>query len=381
MIEYAILKFLWWMIIGLVLVLYATTAGFDLGVTMLMPFFRKETDRRILLNTSAPTWDGNQTWLVFAGGGLFVVWPAVYSTAFSGMYAAMLFILWPFCLRPPGYDYRSKIDSHIWRRIWDVALFISSFCPVFIFGLILGNCFIGFPFHFDPVTMREYWDGNFWDLFNGFSILCGFVSVVMIAMHGSAYMQRRTENNLRKRARVLQFIFAIILLILFSITGYLLLTSVNGYSLVSQSAKPATYVLDNVVVQARGAWIASFYHFPWKFYPAVFVYFAIILSLVASAMKAYTTAFWMSAIGVASVVATAGCCLFPFIMPSLTHPNQSLTLWNSASSHYALNTMLYVGVVLLFIICAYKIFTYHHLWHPHGTITEKDLRENEHTFY
>ena len=133
MFEYEFLKIAWWLMIGAVLMVYAATAGFDAGVTMYMPFLRDETDRRVVLNTSAPTWDGNLTWIVFAGGGLFVVWPVVYATAFSGMYSALLLILFSLFLRPPGYEYRNKIDNAAWRKTWDWALFISAVIPVFVF--------------------------------------------------------------------------------------------------------------------------------------------------------------------------------------------------------------------------------------------------------
>src|SRR3990167_10226021 len=200
MFDYEFLKLIWWVIIGFILVIYAATAGFDAGVTMYMPFLKSETDLRVVLNTSAPTWDGNLTWLVFAGGGLFVVWPSVYSTAFSGMYAAMLLILFAFFLRPPGYEYRNKLNNRAWRRAWDWALFFSGVIPVFVFGVALGNCFLGMPFHFDQNTYRDFWTGNFWDLLSPYALLSGVVSVLMVLMHGSVYLQRRTEGHLRKMA-------------------------------------------------------------------------------------------------------------------------------------------------------------------------------------
>src|SRR3990167_2411299 len=238
MFDYEFLKIIWWMIIGGVLIVYATTAGFDAGVTMYMPFLRNEQDRRVVLNTSAPTWDGNLTWIVFAGGGLFVVWPAVYSTAFSGMYAAMLCILFSFFLRPPGYEYRNKIDSPVWRRCWDIALFISGALPVFIFGVALGNCFLGFPFYFDPHTYREFYTGSFFDLLNPYALLSGCLAVVMVLMHGSVYLQRRTEGDLRKLAFKVHVITAILLLVGFTISGILLMHGIAGYKLLSMAAEP-----------------------------------------------------------------------------------------------------------------------------------------------
>ncbi len=381
MVDYTVLKILWWMIMGCVLVIYASTAGYDSGVTMIMPFLRSETKRRIMLNTSAPAWDGNQTWIVFAGGAMFVVWPVVYSTAFSGMYFALMFILWSLFLRPPGYDYRNKLPSHIWRRSWDVALFISSVVPVFIFGVAFGNCLLGFPFHFDPITFRDFYTGDFWDLLSGFAILSGIASVLMVLMHGAAYTARRTEGELRAMGRKLHVISAILLLIAFSIAGFLVMYSVNGYHLISYPRDATLFPLNNIVIQGKGLWLASYKIYPWKYFGPIVAYSGIFLSLWANWVGWYTFCFWSSAMTIAGMIGTIGFTLFPFIMPSSTNPDQSLTVWNATSSQYALNTMLYVGMVLLFIILGYKIYTFYTLWSTQKTITEKDLEENKHIYY
>lgn len=381
MLEYEFLKIVWWIIIGAVLMIYASTAGFDAGVTMYLPFLRDDMDRRIVLNTSAPTWDGNLTWLVFAGGGLFVVWPSVYSTAFSGMYAAMLLILFAFFLRPPGYEYRNKLNSHAWRRTWDWALFFSGVIPVFVFGVALGNCFLGMPFHFDQNTYREFWTGNFWNLLSPYALLSGAVSVLMVLMHGSVYLQRRTEGHLRKLAFKVHLITAILLLIGFTASGLLLMYKIVGYKLISYATDPTIEPLKNVVQSGVGYWIKSFDQYPWKYFPPVVVYAGIIESLWAAYYGWVTTAFWASCFAVGGIVGTAGASLFPFLMPSSTNPDQSLTVWNATSSQYALNVMLYVGVVLLFVILGYKIFAYNTIWSKKSTLTADDIEKNEHSFY
>ena len=126
MFDYTAFKIIWWAILGAIMIIYSTTAGFDFGVTMIMPFLKKEEDRKLALAASMPTWDGNMTWVVFFGGALFVAWPVVYATAFSGLYFAFFAVLWSTFLRPPGFDYRERIDSHVWRRCWDFGLLISS---------------------------------------------------------------------------------------------------------------------------------------------------------------------------------------------------------------------------------------------------------------
>lgn len=381
MFDYEFLKIIWWVIVGLMLMVYASTAGYDAGITMMMPFQKREIDKRILLNISAPTWDGNQTWIVFAGGALFVVWPVVYSTAFSGMYAAMLCILWSLFLRPPGYDYRSKIDKAGWRRFWDWSLFISAVVPVFVFGVAMGNCFLGFPYHFDPMTFRSYYTGGLFDLLSPFGILAGVCSVVMILMHGSAYAARRSEGNVRMMAAKVHGRSALLLLLLFAIAGCYVVFSIKGYVLLGQAKDPVLYPLKNLVAYRAHAWIDSFAIYPWKFIPPVLAFAAIVATLWANYLRWFNWAFWSSAIAVSSVIGTAGASLFPFIMPSSTHPNQSITVWNAVSSQYALNIMLYVGVFLLLVILGYKIYTFSTIWSKKPTLTESDIEQNSHSFY
>ena len=381
MFEYEFLKIAWWLIIGGVLMVYAATAGFDAGVTMYMPFLRSETDRRIVLNTSAPTWDGNLTWIVFGGGGIFVVWPVVYSTAFSGMYSALLLILFSLFLRPPSYEYRNKIDSDTWRKCCDWGLFISGVVPVFVFGVAFGNCFLGFPYYFDPHTYQSFYTGSLFDLLNPYGLLSGCVSVLMVFMHGSVYLQRRTEGSLRKLALKMHIRSAILLLIAFTASGLLLMYKLVGYKLMASAVIPTEQPLNNIVTSGVGYWIQTYDQYPWKYLAPIAAYAGILESLWAAYYGWYATAFWASCFAIGGIVGTAGATLFPFLMPSSTHPNQSLTVWNSASSQYALNVMLYLGVVLLIIIVAYKIFAYSTIWGKKSTFTEEDVRKNDHTFY
>jgi cytochrome bd ubiquinol oxidase subunit II len=381
MLDYTFLKIIWWVLLGLVLITYATTAGYDAGITMIMPFLKSETDRRVVLNTSAPVWDGNLSWIVFAGGGLFVIWPVVYSTAFSGLYAAMLCILWAFFFRATGFDYRGKINKHLWRRFWDLGLLVSGGLPVFIFGVAMGNCLLGFPFHFDPITFRDYYTGNFWGLLSGFAILTGIVSVLMVLMHGAAYIQQHTEDHLRELAHKLFYLFNILVLITLTVAGLLVIFSLNGYTLVSSPPHATLYPVNNVVTRGVGAWIDSYVVYVWKFYPPIITYLALLAGLWANYLRWVSFCFWASVISVGGIIATAGVTLFPFLMPSSTNPSQSLTVWNSTSSQYALDVMLYIGVVLFIIIIGYKIFAFRAVWGKKKTITAKDIEEHDHGFY
>ncbi|MGB3622394.1 MAG: cytochrome d ubiquinol oxidase subunit II, partial [Ketobacter sp.] len=150
MADYETLKLIWWGLVGLLLIGFALTDGFDMGVGALLPVIGStNTERRIMINTIGPHWEGNQVWFVTAGGALFAAWPMVYASAFSGMYAALIIVLLALFMRPVGFDYRAKKDSERWRRNWDRALFAGSVIPPVIFGVAFGNLFIGLPFEFD----------------------------------------------------------------------------------------------------------------------------------------------------------------------------------------------------------------------------------------
>lgn len=380
MIELQTLQCIWFFLVGAVLCIYASTAGFDFGATMINPFMQNETDRRLLLNAVGPTWDGNQTWIVFAGGALFIVYPSIYATVFSGLYAAMLVILWSFFLRPPGFDYRSKIESMVWKRMWDWALFISAFFPVFVFGVAFGNFMVGLPFQFDPITLRMYYGGNFWGLLNQFSILCGIISVVLFITHGAAYLTRRTEGDLRVRMYRVHKIFAGLLVILLTVAALMVSFQVKGYVLLKSPVNALAHPLTNIVARETGAWVHSYGQYPWKIVGPILAYVGIIASMLTPIKKG-TFLFWSSVVGVCGTVMTAGFNLFPFIVPSSTHMPESYTVWNSTSTYYTLKTMLWIAVTCLLIILVYKIYAYWTIWHQKPTIDEQDLKERGHESY
>ena len=379
--DYITIKIIWWCLIGLVLIIFACTAGFDYGGTLFMPFVRKESHKRVVLNVLAPTWDGNMTWFVFAGGALFIVWPVVYGTIFSGLYAVMFCILWSSFLRPPGFDYRSKIDNDMWRKVWDFALFLSSIIAMFMFGFIFGNLLMGLPFHFDPIMLRHYYTGNFWDLLNWVGILSGLCSVCILTMHGSSYVALRTEGELQAFFRNKQKVFGVLFLILFTATGFVVAYHVPGYILDKSPAYPTGHPLDNIVHTHVGAWLSSYQDYWWKIFGPILAYIGIFVCLISSASDHAKLSFWASALGVAGTILTAGFALFPFVAPSSTNPNQSLTVWNSTSSYFSLSILLVITMILLIVICAYKIFAYKVSWRYKSTLTEKDINKDTHSYY
>ncbi len=386
--DFVTLKLIWWVLIGLVLILYATTAGFDFGVTLMLPFTRRHQDfesndreRRVMLNTIAPTWDGNQTWLVFAGGALFVIWPVVYAATFSGMYALMLLILWAFFLRPPGFDYRGKLPSPQWRKFWDFALFVSALLPVFAFGLAIGNLFVGLPISFDPIMMRSFYNGNFGDLLNLFGVVCALAALLMCLMQGAAHLNRRTSGDLQQHFRHLQRLFGVTLLLVLTLAGVLLATQVQGYHLVSESITPDRLPFQQEVTRIPGGWFLGMMAHPWKWIPVAIAYLGIVLSLGFAGVGRGGLSFWCSSLGVSGIVAMFGSTLFPFVIPSSSSFQDSLTIWNATSADYTLNAMLWVGAVVLLIIFIYKFLGYHALWRQKGHLTTQDVEENNHTFY
>ncbi|WP_373327400.1 cytochrome d ubiquinol oxidase subunit II, partial [Cronobacter turicensis] len=173
MIDYEVLRLIWWLLVGILLIGFAVTDGFDMGVGMLTRILgRTDTERRVMINSIAPHWDGNQVWLITAGGALFAAWPLVYAAAFSGFYVAMILVLASLFFRPVGFDYRSKIEDMRWRNMWDWGVFAGSFVPPLVIGVAFGNLLQGVPFHFDKYQGMFY-TGNFFQLLNPFGLLAG----------------------------------------------------------------------------------------------------------------------------------------------------------------------------------------------------------------
>jgi len=379
MFDYESLKLIWWLIIGILLIGFAVTDGMDMGVGGLLPFVAKDdTERRVVINTIAAHWDGNQVWLITVGASFFAAWPLVYGTAFSGFYFAMMLTLFCLFLRPMGFDYRSKIDSPKWRYNWDKALFVGSIVPPLVFGIAFGNLLQGIPFSFDEL-MRVTNTGSFFALFNPFALLSGIVSVSMILMHGGTWLSMRTDEHVAARSAKAAQIFAAVLVVSFALAGVMIATSIDGYIIQSAIdtqgyAQPTT----KIVTTATGAWLNNFNSMPilWSL-PATGLVMAIIAGLLAR-FKPGGLAFTASALSITGVILTMGVSMFPFIMPSSSTPNHSLTLWDSVSSEGTLNLMLIVVAIFLPLILCYTIWCYSKMWR---TVTRSEIEKNTHSAY
>jgi len=379
MFDYESLKLIWWLIIGILLIGFAVTDGMDMGVGGLLPFVAKDdTERRVVINTIAAHWDGNQVWLITAGASLFAAWPMVYATAFSGFYFAMMLTLFCLFLRPLGFDYRSKIDSPKWRYNWDKALFVGSMVPTLVFGVAFGNLLQGVPFSFDEF-MRVTYTGSFFALFNPFALLSGVVSVSMVLLHGATWLSMRTDEHVAARSAKAAQIAAAVLVVSFSLAGLMIATSIDGFIIQSTIdpmalAQPTT----KIVATETGAWLNNFNSMPvlWLL-PATGIVMAIIAGLLAR-FKPSGFAFSASALSIAGVILTMGVSMFPFVMPSSSVPNHSLTLWDTVSSEGTLNLMLMVVAVFLPLILCYTIWCYSKMWR---TVTRSEIENNKHSSY
>ncbi|MDP3744946.1 MAG: cytochrome d ubiquinol oxidase subunit II [Methylotenera sp.] len=377
--DYEMLKLIWWVFIGVLLIGFAIMDGFDMGVATWLPFLGKTDDeRRVIINSIGATWEGNQTWLITAGGAIFAAWPLVYAAAFSGLYIALLLVLFALFFRPVGFDYRSKLPNPAWRNSWDWALFAGSAIPALIFGVAFGNLLIGLPFYYDD-TLRSFYTGSFWGLLNPFALLCGAVSLTMLMMHGAIYLQLRTDSAVQQRAKKAALITGIICAIAFALAGLWVAFGIDGYRITSiQNVNVALNPLAKAVEKSAGAWLTNYHTYPWMLLAPIAGFAGIALALLSSNAKKEKTAFVFSSTAIAGIILTAGFSMFPFIMPSSTNPVSSLTVWDAVSSQKTLGIMFVVTIIFLPLILLYTSWVFKVL---RGKVTVQSIQDNTHTAY
>jgi cytochrome d ubiquinol oxidase subunit II len=383
MLDYEILKFIWWILVGALLMGFAITDGMDMGVGSLLPFVAKtDAERRIAINTVGPHWDGNQVWFITAGGAIFAAWPMVYAAAFSGFYMAMLLVLFALFFRPVGFDYRSKLENPTWRNAWDWGLFAGGAIPALIFGVAFGNLLQGVPFHLDEL-LRSHYQGSLLfallPLLNPFAILAGVISLTMLAAHGAVWLQLRASGAVADRARALASILSPIVTIAFALAGVWLYYGIDGFRIVNQPALDALpNPLDKEVVIAAGAWFDIYGKVPLAMLaPAIGLLAPLLTAALAKADRP-GFAFVTSALGMMGIIGTAGLSMFPFVMPSSIDPKSSLTIWDACSSHLTLNVMFWAVVIFLPIVLAYTVWCYARMW---GRVTAAEIDARSHSAY
>ena len=376
---YENLRFIWWILIGVLWIGFAITEGFDMGVAMLIPFVGKEDEkRRIAINAVAPHWDGNQVWLILAAGALFAAWPIVYATVFSGMYLALMILLFSLFLRPTGFDYRSKVEDPRWRNMWDWGLFISGIVPPLIFGVAMGNLFLGVPFHYDEY-MRSFYTGNFFMLLHPFAILAGLLGIAMFLMQGASYLMLRSTGSVHKLAQKYLQWAALAVIALFAVEGLWLWMGVDGYS-VTGGLEPGglSNPTNKTVEVVNNGWLQNYSSYPLTMIAPLIAFLGAIGAYLTGKMGKPALAFINSCLSLVGIILTAGFSLFPFILPSSSNPNHSLTIWDATSSELTLNIMFWVTMVFVPIILAYTIWGYVKLWR---TYSEEFILENDHSLY
>ncbi|EGR1561284.1 cytochrome d ubiquinol oxidase subunit II [Vibrio sp. 2026] len=378
MFDYEILRLIWWVLIGVLLVGFAVTDGFDMGVGALVPIIGKnDTQRRVMINSIAPHWDGNQVWLITAGGALFAAWPLVYATSFSGFYLAMILTLAALWLRPLGLDYRSKIEDPKWRNSWDICISISGFVPPIIFGVAFGNLLQGVPFQLSEFLMPTY-HGSFFGLLNPFALLCGLVSLFMILMQGSTWLQMKTTGEVHVRARNVAQLAGLLTVATFVAAGFWI-QNIDGYVIVGGiDTNAASNPLNKEVIREAGAWMKNFENYPLLWAAPVLGVAMPLLAVLASRLEKCAISFITSSLGVAGVIFTAGFAMFPFIMPSDLMPSHSLTMWDATSSELTLNLMTGVAFVMVPIILGYTSWTYYKMF---GRLDDQYIEDNKNSLY
>lgn len=379
MLEIETLKLAWWLIIAVLIIGFVLTDGFDLGALILLPWVGQTDDeRRVVLNAVGATWEGNQTWLVTAAAATFAAWPLVYAVSFSGLYLAMLLALFALFLRPVGFDYRSKLADTRWRATWDWALFVGGLVPTLVFGLLLGNLFVGLPFQLDD-DFRSVYRGGFLDLFHPFAVLVALAATLLCMMHGGAYLRLRTQGALAQRIGRWTLGVGAALAVLLLGCGAWLASSLPGLRMAGGSGlSPLSAALASQLVMAPAAWADHYVRAPGLLVLPGASLLAIAATLALTGARHSRLAFCSSAGAVIATLSSAGVALFPFVLPSSLAPAASLTLWNASSSPKTLQIMLWVVLLFVPLILLYTGWVYRVL---RGPITVEQVRSDGKRLY
>jgi cytochrome d ubiquinol oxidase subunit II len=371
--EYEILRLIWWALLGILLIGFAVMDGFDLGTAALLPFVgRTDKERRVAINSIGPVWEGNQVWFIVGGGSIFAAWPMLYAASFSGFYLAMFLVLATLILRPVGFKFRGQIDNARWRAFWDWCLFAGGIVPALVFGVAFGNLFLGVPFSFDE-TLRMRSQITLLGLLNPFSLLVGLVSLAMIVLHGASWLNYKTRGRVQDRARAAMPWLAGAFVIAFALAG-LWLAQKSGYRIAGAMAHdgPSNPLLKHV---ARGSWLRNYHAMPLLWLAPICAFAGAGLAILLRARP--LPAFFCTGLAVAATIATAGAALFPFLLPSSTVPDASLTVWDASSSRLTLAVMLGATALTLPVVVLYTGWVYRVL---RGPVSEESLETDGHSY-
>ena len=322
------LNTIWFLLIGVLLIGYAILDGFDLGVGVLHLFARSDAERRVHINAIGPVWDGNEVWLLTAGGALFAAFPIVYATVFSGFYIALMLLLTALIFRAVSLEFRGKVDSPGWKRLWDWSFGLGSLLPAVLFGVAFGNILRGIP-----LDANHNFTGSFLSLLNPYAILIGLLTLVLFTMHGALYLALKTEGELN--ARITRWISPLwITMIILYVLATLGTFFVSPFLFEGMLGNPLFWVLF-IVLLGSILWIP-----------------------VAAKSGKSGLAFLASALTIACMVGLSALGLFPRLVPSLGDLGTSLTIYNASSSETTLMTMLVIALIGMPLVIAYTVFIY-----------------------
>ncbi|HRW38567.1 MAG TPA: cytochrome d ubiquinol oxidase subunit II [Aquihabitans sp.] len=311
----------WFLLLGVLWTGYFFLEGFDFGVGMLLhPLGRDETERRVLINTIGPVWDGNEVWLLTAGGATFAAFPNWYATLFSGFYLPLFLILVALILRGVAFEYRGKVDSDAWRRRWDLAIAFGSWVPSILWGVAFANIVRGVP-----IDEAGDFTGNLLTLLNPFGLLGGVVTASLFLLHGLHFVTLKTEGEIHERAKAMSERIAIVPIV-----------------------AGATFLIWNQVARGEG----------WTWAPVLVAAVALVASVVATRAHRDGWAFVLTGLAIAAAVLALFGSLYPNVMPSTTDPAFNLTVENASSTPYTLKVMSWVAVIMTPVVLLYQAWSY-----------------------
>ncbi len=377
-----VLRVIWWLLLGVLLTGFALTDGFDMGVGALLPFVaRTDTERRVAINTVGPVWEGNQVWFILGGGAIFAAFPPLYAVSFSGFYLAMFLVLAALILRPVAFKYRSKRESAAWRATWDWALFVGGAVPALLFGVAVGNVLVGVPFHLSPSLMPMLDAGpvmRFLGLLNPFALLAGVTSLAMLTMHGAAWLGLKAEGPVAERARRFGAVAGIVAAAAYALAGLWLVFGVEGFRITTEIAVngPSNPLYSSVARDQ--SWLAAYAARPWIVVAPLAGFGGIALTVMGLRAGREVSTLLASKLAITGIISSVGLTMFPFLLPSSTSPDSSLTVWDASSSQMTLFVMLIAALIFVPLILAYTAWVYRVLW---GKVSADDITRNSHSTY
>jgi cytochrome d ubiquinol oxidase subunit II len=322
------LQVTWFMLVGVLLTGFAILDGFDLGVGFWHLRARGDAERRTLLRTVGPVWDGNEVWLLTGGGAIFAAFPPVYASVFSGFYLAMMLVVLMLITRAVSLEFRSKVEAPGWRKVWDAAFSISSTVAGLLFGVALGNVLRGIP-----LDAAGNYTGTFLGLLNPYALLIGVLGLAMLAFHGANWAALKCDGELGARARRWAFGAGVVYAVLFGVAAAVTVAT-QPHLLENYAALPVLWAIPVLALAA------------------------IVAGLLFGKRGLPGRAFLASAVSIAAQLGLAGAGLFPRLVPALGDPALTLTAANSSSSEKTLGVMLVLALVGMPIVLGYTIWAY-----------------------